>query len=66
MTCGDCVRWTPGTEIPFAEVPATYGLCKPSWGRRPFWAARRERDMQTNTRPDEGAGCAAFDTGKPN
>jgi len=67
VTCEHCARWTPGTEIPFSDALATYGRCKPKWAApMPFWAARRERDMQTSTQPHEGAGCPAFDSGKPN
>lgn len=67
MSCEDCARWTPGTPIPFADVPPTYGRCKPRWAAPlPFWAARRERDMQAGTQPHEGEACAAFHSGKPN
>lgn len=62
MPCEDCIRWTPGTVIPFSnpEMFATYGQCKPVFGLLPFWAARWERDMQTNTLPVEGLGCPAL------
>lgn len=60
MSCEDCARWTPGTQVPFSEAVATYGRCKPKPGALPFWAVRAQRDMATNTRPNEGGGCAAF------
>jgi hypothetical protein len=64
MTCEACARWTQGTQIPFTDAVATYGRCKPKYGWLPFWAARWQRDMQTNTRADEGNDCGAFDSGR--
>lgn len=66
MACERCIRWTAGTKVPFSELVATYGLCKPQFGPLPFWARRWQRDMQTNTQPHEGDQCPAFDTQSPN
>jgi hypothetical protein len=62
MACQDCSYWTPGSVIPLTDpvLRATYGLCRPQFGLLPFWAARAERDMQTNTLPVEGSGCPGF------
>lgn len=62
MSCENCAYWTPGSNVPFSNPPLTaiYGLCRPQFGLLPFWAVRWQRDMQTNTRPDEGFGCPAL------
>lgn len=55
MTCEHCRLWSQpkGSTGP-------YGWCKPSPAMLPFWAARHQTDMQTQTLRTEGGDCDAF------